>query len=237
VVRIRTPDNNNHLYGRRLSRITDAIMTKIIGRFTLLMLVVLLLASCATPPSTFLREYTGADAGYIIASVANRQKSSYSNSELGIRSLPDLLHSGMGYIESNFLTSAEDRQEDFNEKCEKGAVGVMRVKPGRYELYIVSTRNGRMSIFSGRAFSIVFEVKPNEAVYLGAFTAILDFNFGITPKVDEFYFNVTDRQERDLPIAIKKEPAIQAANVRAHILRPNDSTGTILRFDSHPECL
>ena len=59
-------------------------------------------------------------------------------------------------------------------------------------------------------FSVPFEVKANEVVYLGEFlaTATMLKNSFLIANIDKPYFLVPNQQERDMPIAVEKYVSI-----------------------------
>ena len=93
---------------------------------------------------------------------------------------------------------------DIEEGANKVVVGVHALKPGDYEIYTFGTFgfNGAVGYPSGE-FSLPFSIKPGETTYIG--------NFDSRPGAFTISFVVTDRHERDMAIARRKEASLPAA--------------------------
>jgi hypothetical protein len=84
---------------------------------------------------------------------------------------------------------------------ETGKVVARNLPPGRYEIYnfLISGYNGVSTVntTSRKKFAIPFEIKAGEATYIGNFARA---NVA-TGKGPISYYVITDKSERDLPIA------------------------------------
>jgi hypothetical protein len=180
-------------------------MPSTLARFVLLCSLIVTMPAMA---ATFL-DYRGPDAGVLIYSsgsielpmnvtfhfrrieLPNGQKASDWQGAIGCRCV--------GFVR------AQRSDADYTGH-ETGKVVARNLPPGRYEIYnfLMSGFNGVSTVntTSRKKFSIPFEIKAGEATYIGNFArAIVP-----TGKGPISYFVITDKSERDLPIAQARRP-------------------------------
>jgi hypothetical protein len=174
-------------------------------RFALLLL---LLATLPVSGATFL-DYNGPDAGVLVYSAGGIELPSIVTFHFRRVALPDgkKVSDWKGAIGCRCigLVKPKDFDSDYTGR-ETGRVIARNLPPGRYEIfnYLISGYNGigTVSTRSKEAFSIPFEIKAGEATYIGNFArAHVPSRKGPLP-----YFVITDKSERDLPIARAKRP-------------------------------
>jgi len=164
----------------------------------LLLFVVLLLAGCAAP------EIQG-PKGYVAYSML--AETAYGQAYLLVRPVG---HEGGGRNVGIFMTDAFSMQTVGGNS---GVVKAVAFKPGTYEIYNFFTEDGaRVQTRSRHDFALRFEVRPDQVTYLGEFRAtrtrakdLVDWLKGPTP-----YFLWADHRARDIPIAAKATPEVQA---------------------------
>ncbi|MBV9991785.1 MAG: hypothetical protein JOZ72_10875 [Alphaproteobacteria bacterium] len=93
---------------------------------------------------------------------------------------------------------------------ESGVVRIKKFPPGTYEFYFLNFGNHLHTWSADRHFSLPFTIEAGKTTYLGDFAAV--------PLVadDEAvgaYFLVTDKHERDIAIARRKDPALPPVTV------------------------
>ncbi|MBI3528188.1 MAG: hypothetical protein HY067_09480 [Betaproteobacteria bacterium] len=164
--------------------------------------VSLLLSSCAATIST---RYPGSDAGYAIIGVGAASTTEYSSYSFLFHHTGKKETGRFTYFQHNIFTS---QKPDYSNEDETGVVEVATLPPGKYELTnfdIFSNRFGGPQIHysSRKEFSIPFEIRPGEVVYLGNYQAniIKGRNFFGMPVNGGAFFVVTDRSEIDLQLA------------------------------------
>ncbi len=171
-------------------------------RILLAAMAALVLAGCAGG-------YRGADAGALI----------YSSGSIGPESRFQLFYrtvgksSGYGHDSIDYDThSVFARPADFTGH-ENGQVTTVCLRPGRYEVYnyevYVPVYDGGPLVFGpSKDFSIPFVIRPGEATYIGDF-AHVSLADEVVPGIvftAAGGFVVTDKHERDIPIARKQDP-------------------------------
>src|SRR5258705_13706205 len=139
-------------------------------RATIWIAAAFLLSSCAPAIST---RYSGNDAGYAVIGVGAASTTEYSSYTFLFRRAGKKDTGRFTYIQHNIFSS---QKPDYSNKKESGVVEVATLPPGMYELVnfdIFSNRLGRPQVnySSRKEFSIPFEIRPGEAVYLGNYQA------------------------------------------------------------------
>lgn len=183
---------------------------------------VVLLSGCAAR----LEAYQGADAGVAFATIAAKSGTEYSSYRLLFRSRAEKAEGEFVWLQNNWFSSDKP---DFSDATKTGEVLPVKLAPGEYELYSVSTfQNGypaTMTWSPREPFSIPFTVRTGQATYLGEFLAIATFGenvFGATVRGGPI-FVVSDQRARDEPIAraeIGGFSTVQSASPRGNALPP-----------------
>jgi hypothetical protein len=171
-----------------------------------LVFVCLLLCGCAT--DRVHSNYRGADAGDLVYSVAWREpvgfvlffkkfgQPSYGN-EFGV-----LAGDGAIMVDDGVL----GRPMDFRGDGE-GQVQIQHLEPGKYEIYTFNITKGwglggTQTTMPSKDFSIPFTVEAGKALYIGEFMLVHGPS-------DSPQFIVSDKHERDIPIAQKQDPNLR----------------------------
>ena len=103
------------------------------------------------------------------------------------------------------------KKPDFSGE-ETGHVVVRRLPPGRYQVDKFSFGGSNLAgtAYNWRSavpFALPFEIRPGEATYIGSFMRAPSLGTPLQPMLGAAgFFVVTDRGERDLPIARTKLP-------------------------------
>jgi hypothetical protein len=210
-------------------------------------LTLLLLAGCVEagpasgPNSDFFAnagplsgKYTGADAGYLITTVAARLDTGYDSYNLNFRKKDRSTESNVWWGQSNMF---DRRKLDIDDGKERGIVEVRRLPPGDYEFfnYRISRNGGTVQEWwtSKQDFSIPFTIKPGQATYVGEFMAIelhAKNLFGMTVQ-DGAYFVLSDKTERDVVIAKQKESGV--SEVTSAVVDPNTIGNPLISATVH----
>ena len=162
--------------------------------------------------STTLNGYVGSDAGQVVIGLGSVLDSPYGQSaQLKFRRTGDKAEGVFWWNArgvSNFGPARASPHVQYRSADEAGVVQIVSLPPGRYEIFNFEARinlGTAYSVFSARRdFSIPFEIRPDEVVYLG--------NFQINPiraKSGPFgrvvglgpFFVVEDRAQVDLALA------------------------------------
>src|SRR5260221_4643973 len=167
------------------------------------------------------RSYTGADAGYLVMSVGwAKQWGPAISLALDFRKAD---RSDKGVVSRG--TSGFDFAvpKDFEDGNESGSVVVRGLHPGDYEFFRIrllgGEKNVRWQFFP--YFEVPFTIKPGEITYIGDFDLhdrdrglSTTSGYDIIAKSLDYYFVVTDKNARDIPIATnrRQQPARGAVN-------------------------
>jgi hypothetical protein len=185
----------------------------------------MILAGCASPGGN--ANYKGPDAGALVLSIAYTQPSD-DYYVIYYRRLGDLRQDG-DYV--SIHTSGDIfRTIDFTDP-DSGSVVTEHLAPGTYEFYMVAADSqGGERFYSKNAFSLRFDIKPGQTTYVCSYTAML-----VTQKRHDWllgqdydgaggvYFVVSDKHERDVEIARRREPNLLPVTVSVpqdHALPP-----------------
>jgi len=158
-------------------------------------------------------DYTGSDGGYLVYSAGGIESGAMITLHFKRVATPD-------------GTSVSDKQGAIGCRCvgvwsgkmsnpdyeghETGKVFVRRLPPGRYEIYnylFSGSGPGAVETSSKNKFAIPFEIRPGDATYIGniawghSLGTRLEKTHGFTG-----YFVISDKSDRDLPIARRKQP-------------------------------
>jgi hypothetical protein len=207
-------------------------MTKAILGLRLLaaMLVTLALSGCAMN----LKTYDGADAGYLVASLAMAPDAMYDNVEFDFRSRDGQVDERLFWVNDAALLSPA---ADFREADAKGAIATVRLKPGQYEFYSFGVKRGNRGYTPRIAYSISFTVESGKVTYVGQFLmrGVPERSgslLGETVIEGLPYFVVSNRQERDMALAKDKVPELDAFPVVTSI--PDPAATRVPYFRSTP---
>ena len=172
----------------------------------LLVALCLLLCGCSGVPVD--TNYRGADGGVLVFSagyIGQPFNMDFLYKKVGTPSARgEGVHGRIHYNASLLARTPNDY-----EGKESGAVRVVHLAPGEYEVYTweISTYGPIVDsdYWPKREFSWRFTIKPGETTYIGTYEVcppagtVFDY---------AFKFLVADRRERDLAIARKKEPGL-----------------------------
>lgn len=183
------------------------------------LLAVFMLCSCATTIPT---NYTGNDAGYAVIGIGAASGTQYSSYSFlfrraGAKEAAEKDSGRLVFFQNNLFYS---RPPDYKTADEAGVVEVASLPPGRYEIFnfdvFLNMGTVQNHYRSRKEFSIPFEVRPNETVYLGNYQAngIKGRNFFGLPVAGGAFFVVEDRSQVDLGLAKARVPAVRVENVR-----------------------
>lgn len=159
-------------------------------------------------------EYAGADAGYLVVSMGEGVDTNYSSYKLFYQNKVDTKMSGGVHFSSAGFIGPPTL--DFKGE-ERGVVLVKNLPPGDYELINFEIYHNGANITpsmwwkSKENFSIPFKISAGTATYLGDFKAVgLLFRSFLGQKhaIGGAYFVVTDKSDRDIPIAKQKQSSI-----------------------------
>lgn len=160
-------------------------------------------------------EYKGADAGYLVYSMGSLKipiNSTFYYRRIGSRS------KDRGVMEYNAVGFFTDKPD--YEGHETGKVTVRRLEPGNYEVYqlgFAGTLIGTATTYtwsSKTEFSMPFNIKPGGATYIGNFVRAPSLGTSLEPALGaKGFFVISDKHDRDLPIAQKSHPELPAVEV------------------------
>lgn len=173
--------------------------------------------SIITGCTTLRIDYKGPDKGMVILTLtANKEDSAIKDYTLRIRRKDKSATGGVIYLPHGIFAQTPC---DFERVAYHGFVKVLKLEPGEYEVFnfVLMSRSGLLYT-ANKDFSAPFVVKAGETIYIGEywFASIKEKDFlGMTSL--RFYVTLSDRSERDIPLAIKKEPTIRADEVKVRI--------------------
>lgn len=186
------------------------------------LLAAALLAACATTSSQIA---DNAPAGWIVMSIA-REQLNYAAATISITSTEKGgFGRSLGYTN---LTALGDRKSHSFGGNKSGYVIAERFPAGQYQVSDFHMEYGpaKTHFRSKEKFSLPLEVKAGEVVYLGEFVATGTTYKPVVliPNVKNPYFLVSDQRARDMPIAVRENPALAGLPVRS--VRVVDTTVT-----------
>ncbi len=179
-------------------------------RRMLVALCLLLFGCTGVPVDT---HYKGADGGVLIFSVGyvgQPFNMDFLYKKAGTPSARgEGVHGRIHYNASLLLRTPNDY-----EGPESGAVRVVHLAPGEYEVYTWEISSYGPFVASvywpKKEFSFRFTIRPGKATYIGTYEYVPSFgNANGYP----FRFLVADRQARDLPIARNQEPDLPPVTI------------------------
>jgi hypothetical protein len=152
------------------------------------------------------REYHGADAGTLVISlgIMHGNKGDY---RLEYKSADGSTDSEISYIPTSILEDADDYQNDGDET---GQVQIRHLKPGSYAFYTFSAVDALTRFTPREEFAVPFKIEPGATTYVGDFAGVMPF-IGNQPL--GAYFVLSDKHDRDLAIARRKEPGLMPVTI------------------------
>lgn len=167
------------------------------------------LAGCASPGSH--TNYKGADAGAMLLSIGWTEPST----DYYVIAYRKVGETGLGPDYVTIHTSSDIFRVIDYTGADTGSVVTEHLDPGTYEFYRVQADSqGGEGHFSKNPFSLRFVIKPGETTYLGNYTANLITQKEHSWLVGDYdgtagvYFVVSDKHDRDLEIARRREPGL-----------------------------
>ena len=175
-----------------------------------LAILVCVLACLGT--ETQAREYHGADQGMLVVSlgmIAQGNKPSFDSYMMNYKVAGTKTDTFLGEPSLSFSPVSYFHAKDFTGR-ELGRVEILHLKPGNYEIYSSTFHyvQGVQDVQWGshKDFSIPFTIKPGETTYIGAFLGVTLYDGMGFPA--NGYLVLSDRHDRDIEIAKKKEPGL-----------------------------
>ncbi len=166
-------------------------------------------------------DYRGPDAGYLVFSTSSLKIAmnfAFNYARKGEHRDPnDTYETGVIRCKCVGFWKPTMSDPDF-EGYETGKVQIQRLPPGDYEVYTLSF-DGSIIVaslhwFPKNGFSIPFTIKPGEATYIGNFARAPSLGTPLQATLGAAgYFVVSDKHERDLPIAKGKLANLPPATV------------------------
>lgn len=159
-------------------------------------------------------DYDGPDGGHLIFSVGTlRIPMNFTFRYRSVHSAPGSTRPWSGVIECRCVGffSARMANPDYTGH-ETGKVMTHRLPPGDYEIYDFgfggAVGNTVTTFSSGLRFVIPFTIRPGEATYIGNFARSPSLGTPLESTLGaKGFFVISDRRERDLPIARQRFPA------------------------------
>jgi voltage-gated potassium channel Kch len=146
------------------------------------------------------------DVGRVILSFGAKSEPIMASFALHFRTKDGKHRDWTTYIEHNWIYSTKN---DFDTDQERGAVKILKLAPGDWELYDLDADFGYVHFSAKTEFSIPFTVKPGQTVYLGDFTAIeLLRQGGGNRSAAGIFVLVSDQSTRDVAIAKSEDKEI-----------------------------
>ncbi len=160
-------------------------------------------------------DYTGSDAGYVVAGIGSTPDSDFQNYSLIFKNVSTGQKGSLTFMQGSILKESPQYSDDFG----VGVVKVASIPAGKYEFINYSAFRGNGGtggiVYSAKEdFSIPFEIKPGETIYLGNYQALVVFSktaIGINISHWEG-FKVRDASAHDLSIAQRVRNNISATN-------------------------
>jgi hypothetical protein len=179
------------------------------------------LAAAGASWSKELKDYSGEDAGFMVIAMG----SGTSMESRAVSYTLNFRRKGMPEVGTISFTPHRPAlpfvgtKRDFDEPNETGFVDVRKLAPGDYEIYGISAAMYGALQWRWQPndeFSIPFTISPGVATYLGDFRGVgtserSAWSLG-APLPTGAYFVVSNRADRDLPIARRKAPKLDQVN-------------------------
>jgi hypothetical protein len=182
-------------------------------------LFILLLTQVSSCTARIPTNYTGTDVGYAVIGIGARSSTNYDSYKLQFRLVGEKRTGWFRYL-PDFPLSLKNifrHIKGYKSADEAGIVEIASLPAGQYELvnFLVANYIPLMFYRSHQDFSIPFEIKSGQVVYLGNYQAnrIRKTNFH-GPATNGAFFIVEDRFAKDLAIAKKLERSLPIENAR-----------------------
>lgn len=144
-----------------------------------------------------------ANDGKVVLGLGAYPGTDYQEYMLNFRSLDGHHNDFTAYIqEAAFFTT----HRDFDDASENGAVRILSLSPGDWEIYTTSITSYPQTLTPKTEFSIRFTVKENETVYIGDYRALAIKDSG--GQEQGAVYLVSDQSARDVPLAKQKDKKI-----------------------------
>lgn len=188
-------------------------------KFLCSILSFLALTSCATVDTS----YKGVDAGYAVISLTMDHEDDFFGVEAHFNTFElDFANNDTtvaGY--QSFYRSKDGfdmPDPDIKDKNSQTFVIVKPLQPGGYRIFsflLKNTGNSTLSVWNKEAFSIPFEIKPNEYNYLGNYHGIATTKKALLfgEVINGGYIVVSDYKNRDIKLARIKNPLLKEGDV------------------------
>jgi len=189
-------------------------------------LLAVVLAACMN-----LKMYQGADAGYLVASLAMAHDSTYGNVQFDFRSRDGKVASYLFWVNDAAVIGPA---ADFHSADAKGGVATVRLAPGQYELYSFGVKGSDLEYAPRAAYSIPFTIESGKTTYLGQFLTLGLPRKGLFGNeiLGAPYFVVSNQQARDMVLASAKVPELAPFPVIAAV--PDPALVHVPYFQSAP---
>ncbi len=118
--------------------------------------------------------------------------------------------------------AVKNAEDDIDDNGIVGWTFVLPLLPGKYEIYSFVFYSIAVTLTPKRDFSIPFEVKSGETIYLGQFHARSFWGknlFGM-PVAAGAYFDWSDERVRDVPLIEVRDPAVGSTQWRFDAFNP-----------------
>jgi len=204
-------------------------------RRLLAILSLLAIAACTT--GLHVSNYAGPDAGYLVSSLGAQPGTVYNGYTLFYRR-KDRSPEGNGKIWWGQANILEGRQLDFEDGTGTGIVDVRRMPPGDYEIFnfqiFYNAGNVQKFFSSKQEFSIPFSVRPGSTTYIGEYlvAGVFGRNFFGMSLPGGGYFIISNKGDRDMAIAKRKEPAL--GPVQTAVVDPRLVGNPLIRASAFP---
>jgi len=201
------------------------------------LLLLLMLTGCA---ATLRTDIAADDAGYVVYSTGADEYSPASYYTLHFRDAAR--RESVDRVFRPVGNPYEDPPLDFDTPSFQGAVFVLRMKPGEYEIYNYTVRKphaiGGDTLFTaGREFRIPFAVEKGKITYLGQYRAqVLKGRDDRDKEVDAyFYYIIEDQADRDLAIARARKSIPASAALQREVVVAPPLRHPLIRNEKWPE--
>jgi hypothetical protein len=168
-----------------------------------------------------LKDYSGDDAGFMVIAMGSGTsvESRAISYTLNFRRKESSEVGTISFTPHRPALPFLGTKRDFDEPNETGFVDVRKLAPGEYEIYGISAAMYGTLQWRWQPkdeFSIPFTISPGVATYLGDFRGVgtserSAWSLG-APLPTGAYFVVSNRADRDVPIARRKAPTFDQVN-------------------------
>ena len=206
------------------------------NKILLVAAVLIFLSGCVTagpdPVPKAFQDIPLDEAGIAFGTIGSDLKSSFTRMGIRYRQVDSENESMILFQQGYFSISPLN----FEVNGEKGSVFVLQLPPGQYEMYDVyfhmdQASAGSTTFSSKQEFSVPFEIKKGESVYLGEFITkvVKAKNFLRISVPVGGYFKVTDQLERDKAYLLEQNSEISSEAIRSDVLNPSEQGLIVFR--------